>query len=56
MNLMNLTHVAFFVLLLGALLGAISEMTVAVDEADVQSFSIWTSIAFVIAGIPIFLW
>ena len=54
--MMNLLYVAFFVLLLGALLGAITQMSVALDEADVERFSIWTSIASVIAGIPIFLW
>ena len=53
---MNLLYVTFFVLLLGALLGAITQMSIALDEADVERFSIWTSIASVIAGLPIFLW
>ena len=52
---MNLGYVAFFVLLLVALVEAITQMSVALDEADVERFSIWTSIACVIAGIPTFL-
>lgn len=54
--MINLGYAALFVLLLFALLGAITQMSVALDEADVERFSIWTSIASVIAGLPIFLW
>lgn len=53
---MNLQYIAFFVLLLGALLKTIIQMSVALDEFDIERFSIWTSIASVIASIPMFLW
>jgi SNF family Na+-dependent transporter len=51
-----LLYFAFFVLLLFAQLGTMTQMSAALDEADVERFSIWTSIASVIAGLPIFLW
>lgn len=38
--------------LLLALIGAMSQMRAALDEADIGSFVIWTSIASVIAGLP----
>ncbi|MEH2181468.1 hypothetical protein [Nostoc sp.] len=52
----NLEYLAFFVLLLTALLLAIKQMSVALDELDVERFTLWTGIASVIAGIPIILW
>jgi len=51
-----LSYFAFFVLLLFVLLGTMTQMSVALDQADVERFSIWTSIASVIAGLPMFLW
>ncbi len=54
--MINLRYAAFFVLVLAGLLGAIAQMSTALDEADIERFSIWTSIASVIAGLPIFLW
>ncbi|MBW4685461.1 hypothetical protein [Komarekiella delphini-convector] len=54
--MINLGYVAFFVLLLAALLLAIKQMSVALDEVDIERFTLWTSIASVIAGLPIMLW
>ncbi|HYX13783.1 MAG TPA: hypothetical protein VE944_05315 [Nostoc sp.] len=54
--IVNLEYLAFFVLLLAALLLAIKEMSVALDEVDVERFTLWTGVASVIAGLPIILW
>ncbi|MDF5706834.1 MAG: hypothetical protein PUP90_03900 [Nostoc sp. S4] len=54
--LVNLEYFAFFVLLLTALLLAIKQMSVALDEVDIERFTLWTSIASVIAGLPSILW
>lgn len=42
-------------LLLLGLLGAIAQMRKALDNADIQGFSLWTSIAAILAGLPMFL-
>ena len=52
----NFGYLAFFVLLLTALVLAIKEMSVAFDEVDIERFTLWTGIASVIAGLPIMLW
>lgn len=54
--MINLGYAAFFVLLLAALLLAIKQMSIALDEVDLEGFTLWTSIASVIAGLPIMLW
>ncbi len=54
--IVNLEYFAFFVLLLIALLLAIKQMSVALDEIDIERFTLWTGIASVIAGLPIILW
>ncbi|WP_193198679.1 hypothetical protein [Nostoc sp. MG11] len=54
--MINLGYLAFFVLLLAALLLAIKQMSIALDEVDIEGFTLWTSIASVIAGLPIMLW
>ncbi len=54
--MINLGYAAFFVLLLAALLLAIKQMSIALDEVDIEGFTLWTSIASVIAGLPIMLW
>ncbi|MEH1841769.1 MAG: hypothetical protein V7L20_24235 [Nostoc sp.] len=54
--IVNLEYLVFFVLLLTALLLAIKQMSVALDEIDIERFTLWTGIASVIAGLPIILW
>ena len=54
--MINFQLIALFVLLLFALLGAMTQISVALDEADVERFTIWTSIASVVARLPMFLW
>jgi hypothetical protein len=54
--IVNLEYLAFFVLLMIALLLAIKQMSVALDEVDVERFTLWTGVASVIAGLPIILW
>ncbi|MBN3895094.1 MAG: hypothetical protein V7L14_04455 [Nostoc sp.] len=54
--IINLEYFTFFVLLLAALLLAIRQMSVALDEVDIERFTLWTGIASVIAGLPIILW
>lgn len=54
--MINFLFPALFVLLLFALLGAITQISIALDEADVERFTIWTGIASVVAGLPMFLW
>ncbi len=51
-----LGYATFFLMLLLALCGAMIQMSTALDEADIQGFSVWTSIACVIAGLPTILW
>ncbi|MDZ8259994.1 hypothetical protein [Nostoc sp. ChiQUE01b] len=51
-----LEYLTFFVLLLTALVLAIKEMSVALDEVDIERFTLWTGVASVIAGLPIMLW
>ncbi|BAZ50446.1 hypothetical protein I8748_16965 [Nostoc sp. CENA67] len=52
----NLRYFAFFVLILAALISAIRQMSIALDEVDIERFTLWTSIASVIAGLPMMLW
>ena len=54
--MINFQFPALFVLLLFALIGAITQISVALDEADIERFTIWTGIASVVAGLPMFLW
>jgi hypothetical protein len=54
--IINLEYLAFFVLILAALLLAIKQMSVALDEVDIERFTLWTGVASVIAGLPIILW
>lgn len=51
-----LKYLAFFVLLLAALLSAIKQMSLALDEGNLERFTLWTSVASLIAGLPIILW
>lgn len=44
-----------FILLLLGLVEAITQMGFALDEEDIESFSIWTGIASIIAALPIVL-
>lgn len=48
-------YFAVFVLLLAALLSALNKMRLALDEGNLEKFTIWTSVASVIAGLPILL-
>ncbi|WP_179197983.1 hypothetical protein [Nostoc sp. T09] len=54
--MINLGYASLFIVILAALLAAIAQMGVALDEADIGRFSIWTGIASVIAGLPMMLW
>ncbi|QSJ18071.1 hypothetical protein JYQ62_04305 [Nostoc sp. UHCC 0702] len=54
--MINLRYFAFFVLILAALISAIRQMSVALDEVDIERFTLWTSIASIIAGLPMMLW
>lgn len=50
-----LTYGLMFCLLLVSLIVAIARMSVALDEADLERFVIWTCIASVIACVPMTL-
>lgn len=54
--MINLRYFAFFVLILAALISAIRQMSIALDEFDIEGFTLWTSIASIIAGLPMMLW
>ncbi|WP_166507503.1 hypothetical protein [Nostoc sp. 106C] len=54
--MINLGYASLFIVILAALLAAMTQMGVALDEADIGRFSIWTGIASVIAGLPMMLW
>ncbi|MBD2450992.1 hypothetical protein H6G76_28455 [Nostoc sp. FACHB-152] len=45
-----------FVLILVALLSAIQQMSLALDEGNLEQFTLWTSIASLVAGLPMLLW
>ena len=47
-----LGYTALSALLLAALVGAIAQMGIALDEADLERFFVWTCIASVIAYLP----
>ncbi|BBD60358.1 hypothetical protein NIES2109_31550 [Nostoc sp. HK-01] len=55
-SMIALKYFAFFVLLLAALLSAIRQMSLALDEGNLERFTLWTSVASLIAGLPIILW
>jgi hypothetical protein len=42
--------------LLGALLASLFQMGYALDEADIERFSVWTFVATIIASLPSLLW
>lgn len=42
-----------FIIILFALLSAIKQMSLALDEGNLEKFTLWTSIASFIAGLPI---
>ncbi|WP_445636356.1 hypothetical protein NSTC745_01245 [Nostoc sp. DSM 114161] len=54
--IVTLGYLTFFVALLTALLSSMKQMSVALDELDIERFTLWTGIASVIAGIPAILW
>lgn len=49
-------YASLFIVMLAALLAALAQMGMALDEADIGRFSIWTGIASIIAGLPMMLW
>ncbi|MBD2439692.1 hypothetical protein [Nostoc sp. FACHB-110] len=49
-------YFAFFVLLLAALLSAIKQMSLALDDGNLEQFTLWTSVASFLAGLPLILW
>ncbi|BAY90215.1 hypothetical protein FDUTEX481_07618 [Tolypothrix sp. PCC 7601] len=49
-------YFAFFLVLLVALLSSLKQMSLALDEGNLERFTLWTSIASFIAGLPIMLW
>ncbi|MBW4589855.1 hypothetical protein G7B40_028260 [Aetokthonos hydrillicola Thurmond2011] len=51
----SLQYPALFILLLASLLGTINQMSLALDELDIERFCLWTAIASVIAGLPVTL-
>ncbi len=52
----TLRYASLFIVMLAALLAALAQMGMALDEADIGRFSIWTGVASVIAGLPMMLW
>ncbi|MBD2523659.1 hypothetical protein GJB62_13610 [Nostoc sp. ATCC 53789] len=55
-SMIAVRYFAFFVLLLAGLLSAIKQMSLALDEGNLEQFTLWTGIASIIAGLPIILW
>lgn len=50
-----LWYVSLFSLLLMLLLASLSQMSHALDEIDIDRFCLWTGVASVIAGLPMYL-
>jgi hypothetical protein len=42
--------------LLGGLLASLFQMGYALDEADIERFSMWTFVATIIASLPSLMW
>lgn len=49
---MTIQYITVFVFLLTAIVLAIIEMKVALEEADIEKFVIWTGIASIMAILP----
>ncbi|MBD2338892.1 hypothetical protein H6G64_18120 [Calothrix sp. FACHB-156] len=54
--MIDLQHFGFFFLILSVLILIFNEMSLALDEFDIERFSWWTGIAAVIAGLPVILY
>ncbi|BAZ12480.1 hypothetical protein NIES4071_43110 [Calothrix sp. NIES-4071] len=50
-----LEYTSVLMSLLIVLLGAMTQMSVALDEADIERFFVWIGIASVIASLPVIL-
>jgi hypothetical protein len=49
-------YILLLCFLLGGLLASLFQMGYALDEADIERFSMWTFVATVIASLPSLLW
>ncbi len=49
-------YLSFFVVLLVGMLASFSQMSSALEDADIPKFSLWTLVATVIASLPSLLW
>ncbi len=54
--MVNFKYIFLLCFLLGAMLASLSQMGSALDEADIERFSIWTLVATVLASLPSMLW
>jgi hypothetical protein len=53
---MIIEYLTFFTLLSASLFSVMQQMSVALDEVDIESFILWSGVAAVIAGLPVMLW
>lgn len=54
--MIHVGYAAIFMLLLAGLIGALSQVSMALEEADMDRFFIWACIATTITGLPMVLW
>jgi hypothetical protein len=56
LEMVHLEYAAIFTLLLAGLIGSLSQVSVALENADMDRFFIWACIATSITGMPMILW
>ncbi|NJL61728.1 MAG: hypothetical protein HC903_07740 [Methylacidiphilales bacterium] len=54
--MVNFKYIFLLSFLLGAMLASLFQMGYALDEADIERFSMWTFVATVLASLPSMLW
>ncbi|MEA5569671.1 hypothetical protein [Calothrix sp. UHCC 0171] len=54
--MISFKYVFLLSFILGAMLASLFQMGYALDEADIERFSIWTFVATVLASLPSILW
>jgi hypothetical protein len=50
---MTIQYIIVFVFLLIAIFKAMTQMSIALEESDIEKFIIWTGIASILASLPI---
>lgn len=49
-------YFTFLILLAASLFSIMRQMSMALDDVDIERFILWTGVASVMAGLPMILW